>query len=322
MFANAGGPWADVVLGLAEEGAPPRALVRSKGIHLVTAAKTKDCAAFIQPEGGGHFFVIPWRGHTLFGTTDEAFDGSPDTAHVSEAEIDAFIATINKGLPGLGLNRDEVLYAYQGLRPLIAPQESGDGDTYHLSREAEVVDHAVSERIEGLVSALGGKWTTSRAHAQELVDLVMQKLGRRGRCETARTPLPGGRTGPFEAFVREAEARHADMPAATVAHLASLYGAALDEVIALGREESEGALLRPLSPERPDIGAQVLYAVRREMARTLEDVALRRTGIGTLGAPPVAMVEAIADLMAGELGWSGDERERQIEALNSHYLYA
>jgi glycerol-3-phosphate dehydrogenase len=167
----AAGPWADIFLEHALGKPSSHKLMRSKGIHLLVQAVTRTSALTIAAEGG-HFFVLPWHGHTLLGTTDTAFKNAPDDVCVSEGDIADFLVFINRHLPAAELTRDKVEYFYAGLRPLV---DDGSGDTYGASRKAELVDHDKSDGVAGLFSAIGGKWTTSRALAQTVVDAVVEK---------------------------------------------------------------------------------------------------------------------------------------------------
>lgn len=252
----AAGPWADIFLAHATNRPPSHKLLRSKGIHVLVPSLTRDTAlAMATPHG--HFFVLPWRGHTLLGTTDTAFMGDPDRLGVSERDIAGFFEFINKYLPNAALCRDKVEYFYAGLRPLV---DDGSGDTYGASRRAELVDHGRDDSLDGLFSAIGGKWTTSRQLAQDVVDKLVAKLGIKARpCETATAMLP---------------------------------------CIAM-----------------PD----AVGAIRDEMALTLEDVVMRRTGIGTLGRPAADTLDGISRAMAAELGWSEERRRSEIAALSRWY---
>jgi glycerol-3-phosphate dehydrogenase len=184
----AAGPWADLFLQRATGRAPSHKLMRSKGIHVVVPSVTREFA-LTMATSHGHFFVLPWRGHTILGTTDTAFAGNPDDVGVSETDIAAFFAFINKHLPNAQLQRDKVEYFYAGLRPLV---DDGSGDTYGASRRAELVDHGKDDGLDGLFSAIGGKWTTSRHLAEQVVDRLVMKLGIQTRkCDTATAPLPG-----------------------------------------------------------------------------------------------------------------------------------
>ena len=301
----AAGPWADLFLNAALGEKSVHRLIRSKGIHLIVPAATRGDALTVAT-AHGHFFVLPWRGASILGTTDTAFTGSPDAVGVSESEITAFLAIVNAHLPSAHIARADVRHFYAGLRPLV---DNGANDTYGASRRAELIDHQKTDRVEGLVSAIGGKWTTSRDLAENAVNLAVRKLdARTRRCVTAATPLPGGRMGSLGAFL----GRQAGLPVPNADHLARLYGTRLDGVMRIA--DTDPALRQPLSPSG-DIGAQILFAIREEMAATLADAVMRRTGMGQLGAPQPAALAAAATLMAGELGWSGARKEAEIASL-------
>jgi glycerol-3-phosphate dehydrogenase len=303
----AAGPWADFFLEHALAKPASHKLLRSKGIHVLVPSMTHDAALTVATKHG-HFFVLPWRGHTLLGTTDTAFSGDPDTLGVSESDISTFFAFINHHLPAAKLGWGSVEYFYAGLRPLV---DDGSGDTYGASRRAELVDHGKDDGLDGLFSAIGGKWTTSRDLAESVVDALSAKLDVRTRaCETATSLLPGGRIGRFGDFVKQQKL----MP--HLSHLAQLYGARLPDMLADARNRPE--LLAPVAPTG-DIGAQITFAMREEMALTLEDVVMRRTGIGQLGAPPRTTLDAVSRIMAIELGWSEDRRAKEIASITPWY---
>ncbi|MEQ1865089.1 MAG: glycerol-3-phosphate dehydrogenase/oxidase [Micropepsaceae bacterium] len=313
MVVNAAGPWADRMLEMIGGGEKAHKLIRSKGIHIVTDARTKGHALAISHKGG-HYFVLPWRGHTIFGTTDSVFTGKPDELSVTREDIDGFIAFINEGMPVLKLTPDDVRYAYAGLRPLV---DDGSKNSYNASRKAEIVDHGAEGGPGNLLSAIGGKWTTSRDIGEKCVDLIARKLGAAGkRCDTGEAPLPGA-TGRFKDFVAREQDQHKDKSASIVANLARNYGARADDVLALARDNP--AMLKVVSQRLPDIAAQVVFAVRSEMAMTLDDVLFRRTGLGTLGPLEANAVADAATLMAGDLGWSEGERQRQIDSVAWRY---
>lgn len=305
VVVNGGGPWADKMIGMAEEHKPSRRLMRSKGIHIITRDISGKYAFAIQSDIGGHFFVIPWRGHTIIGTTDKLYEGDPDKVGVSEDDIEDFIRVVNNGLPGLELTRDDVIHFYAGLRPLIDDSEEGEErNSYTASREAEVCDHAKLDGIDGLISALGGKWTTSRALAEEVVDMALAKLGREAKCETEATPVHGGEIGRLKSFIERAKRAHPDMSEEAIENLVMYYGGEYERVLDMAEGDNADAnLKRRLGLNLPDIGAQVIHAVRNEMAQTLSDVIFRRTGLGTLGTPGTDVVKRVAELMARELDW-------------------
>jgi glycerol-3-phosphate dehydrogenase len=309
LTINASGPWADRLLGRLPGARPQASLVRSKGIHVITRALTREHAVVVEHQGA-HFFLLPWRGHSLIGTTDTVFSGDPDAFAVTEADIVSFLATINAGYPTVALDRGDVRWFYGGMRPLVETPELTQ--TYDASRRSEVVDHAEIDGVEGLLSVLGGKWTTSRHLAERVLDRAEGKLGTSlPPTKTDRTPLPGGTMERHAAFCERMRREHADLDPEVVDNLTQHYGAMIDRVLAHAR--SDPALLERLGPNVPDVRAQVVHAVREEMACTVADVVFRRTGIGTLGDPGDVVLEAVATTMAAELGWDAGERARQLE---------
>lgn len=309
IVINAAGPWADTLMGLAEGGKPARRLIRSKGIHIITREISGSNALAIQSDIGGHFFVIPWRGHTIIGTTDTVFDDDPDKVGVTEQDLRDFLSVVNDGLPGLDLKREDILHFYVGIRPLVdsspASGEEEGKDSYNASRAAEVLDHEKIDDTFGFISAMGGKWTTSRHLAEQVVDLALMKLGRQAKCETHCTPVYGGEIGRLKSFIARARKRHPHLPAEVVENLCNYYGSRIDEVLATADERpgEREELLRRLAGNTSVLAVQVIHAIRHEMARHLSDVLFRRTGLGTLGHPGVPIVNRVTELMARELGW-------------------
>lgn len=319
VVVNAAGPWADKTMAMVDE-TPARRLIRSKGIHLITRDISGGNALAIKSELGGHFFVIPWRGHTIIGTTDTVFEEDPDDLGVTERDISNFLIVVNDGLPGLNLKREDVLHFYAGLRPLVdttpkvADGEPAPKDSYNASRAAEVFDHGAEEAIDGLISAIGGKWTTSRHLAEQVVDLALKKLGQTAPCETHCTPVYGGEIGRLKSYTERAQKKYSHLAPEIVANLVDFYGSRIGDVLATAdeRQGEREELLRRLAPETSVIGAQVVHAVRHEMALHLEDVVFRRTGLGTLGHPGVPAITQAAELMRRELGWDETQHAREI----------
>ncbi|HVZ70582.1 MAG TPA: glycerol-3-phosphate dehydrogenase/oxidase [Rhizomicrobium sp.] len=299
------GPWSDLFLDAALGKKTAHRILRSKGIHLVVPSLSRTSALTVAA-GGGHFFILPWRNHTILGTTDTAFTGDPDSVHVTEEDISGFLGFINKHLPAAHLKRSDVIHSYAGLRPLV---DEGSGNTYGASRRSELVDHK-EDGVEGLYSAIGGKWTTSRDLAEKIVDTMAAKLGPARRCKTRTSRLPGGAIDRIEAFGAEQKRKHPDLQG--IDHLTRLYGTRLDAMLAEAGNRPE--LRQPLGITG-DIGAQVLFAIREEMALTLSDVVTRRTGIGQLGRPAADVLARTADIMAGELNWSAERRAAEIDGV-------
>jgi glycerol-3-phosphate dehydrogenase len=302
----AAGPWADLFLEHATGRPAHHRLLRSKGIHLLLPQMTRS--ALTMEAGSGHFFVLPWRGHTLLGTTDSEFRGDPGTVAVRESDIAGFLTLVNRYLPAAHLTREQIEFFYAGLRPLV---DDGSGQTYNASRRSELVDHAKDDGIDGLFSALGGKWTTSRQLAETITGAALKKLGAAAKpCATASTPLPGGRFDRWEALVKSFEKSWPEISG--IRHLAHMFGTRLPQMLH-GTTPSQRASLG----ESGDTIAQIGFAVREEMALTLEDVVMRRTCLGQFG--PLPNLDHVAGVMASELGWDEARKAREIQSLAPLY---
>ena len=299
------GPWADIFLAQVLGKPASHKLLRSKGIHVIVPSLTRKFALTVTANGG-HFFVLPWRGHSLLGTTDTAFTASPDAIGVTQKDIDGFLGFIDAHLPGANLNAGAVEHFYAGLRPLV---DDGSGDTYDASRRAELVDHGKDDGVSCLFSAIGGKWTTSRDLAEKVVNVLVAKLGAKANpCTTATAKLPGARFQCFKSFVADMQTQHPRLP--STGYLARLYGARLPALLTSAAE--------PVG-STGDVTAQIPFAMKEEMALTLEDVVMRRTGIGQLGKPPAAAIAKTADMMAAELGWNAERQVQEIAQLDNNF---
>ena len=247
---NASGPWVDHVRRLEDPGAK-RSMRLSKGVHvLVDGGKDWDAALTISHDKVRVSFAVPWEGMLLLGTTDTLYDGEPETAQVTDEDVQQVLTEASVAVERIGPLRA----TFCGLRVL----PGGDGATASARRET-----VYSTGPSGMVSVAGGKLTTYRRIALEALD----QLGLRGLSKRPR-PLPGA-TG----LGRIAWPAAIDTP--TRNHLLHLYGSLSLEVLAPAADDP--SLLEPLVPGRPDIRAQELYARTREWARTDEDVLRRRT---------------------------------------------
>ena len=323
ITVNATGPWADLLLQTAQGQAASKHLLRSKGIHIIVP-ELSPTTAFALQANGDHIFVIPWRGKTLIGTTDTAFRAHPDEVGVTEEDISFILDKLNIALPKAHIKRSDVLHAYAGLRPLIDtdgdPTNNDTQETYTASRKAEVVDHLKEDGFEGLISALGGKWTTSRHMAERVVDMVLDKLQQDGqqklKASTARTPLRNGATGIYAEFLSALKQKHSDWDEEVIDHLAKFHGTGAEDIIRLAEEEN---LKSPIAIDQPTIEAEVVNAIRSEMAITLSDILFRRTELGTLGPLSQQAMETLLTLVAKEMKWSPEETAMEKKKALEHY---
>lgn len=296
VVINAAGPWVDRVL--AGAGRPlPRQLDVTSGTHLIVPRfeGLGEVACYAEARRDGRpFFTLPWNGMVLIGTTDVRYRGDPAALRASAADVDYLLDEAQRLFPAAGLDRAAIRYCWAGLRPL--PRQ-GPRDTGAITRRHHVRRHA---GLRGLHSVLGGKITTCRQLAEDVVDALGPLLGRPlPACPTADLPLPGGRAG--EAAVHRALAAFPAIGAASRAHLWQVYGARAAEVAELTCAAPD--LAATICAHSHAIAAEVVHAVRTEGATTLGDVLLRRCMAGLspdLGRGAVAATLAVA---AHHLGW-------------------
>ncbi|MBE7438937.1 MAG: glycerol-3-phosphate dehydrogenase/oxidase [Spirochaetales bacterium] len=304
IFINSAGPWVTRVQKVAT-GSVERPIRMSEGIHIIVPSLQKDHALVMQTPDRRHFFLIPWRGHTLIGTTDRDYDGDPDDYTVRRSSIEQFIGEINATFGKELIRYQDIRFAYGGLRPLT---DTHTKSSYSSSRRYEIFDGEKSG-IKGLITVEGGKYTTSRNLAESVVNLIEKKLGGKLRpSHTVLEQLYGAEMFHLEDFLQFAPRRYPAFAARTVQTLARTYGTEFEHVLLLATDEG---LSRSLNQDG-EILAQVLYAVRNEMARNLLDVLLRRTGLGSLGHPGTKILEQTGKIMARELRWSSRFLQSQL----------
>jgi glycerol-3-phosphate dehydrogenase len=294
-------------------------LVFLKAMNLVTRRDAGDEALGGKSKSGRNLFLVPWRERALFGTWESARACSPEDRGVSEAEVASFIGDLNHAFPSLDLTLADITLVHRGIVPAVRRA----GGRVSLEGHEFVRDHAQDGGggVSGLLSVAGTKYTTARAVAQRVTDIVLSKLQHaRVACRTATAALPGGGARDVSLAIAEARRDHdAGLPADTIPHLIHAYGSRYLDVleIAGGRQE----LRTRIAAESPVIGAQLLWAARHEMAVTLADAVLRRTPLGALGHPGDAALTRAAEIVGGELAWSPDQRQAEIAALAAFYRF-
>lgn len=311
---NCGGPWADIVLGYARKKTDGERLRRSEGIHLITRKLVNSHIVGSATKDGRHYFIIPWRGRSLIGTTDKEFIGNPDEYRVSRESILELLNEVNENFGNDNLlSFDDIMFTYGGLRPLVEDQTR---DVYESSRKYEIYDNA-RDGLEGLITVEGGKYTTSRNLAEHVVDVIQGKLGRALKKPVTGSEFLAGCDIPdINQFILELKLRNHDFPESTIDYLGRIYGTEVNSVLRIARTGK--SLADPLNDDG-EMVAQVIYAVREEMALTLKDILLRRTGIGTLGNPGLKVLRKVANVAAKELGWSDTRMKKEISEAKAMY---
>jgi glycerol-3-phosphate dehydrogenase len=308
VIVNATGPFSDHIRRLDDPEAPPL-LKASSGIHIVLDRKysPSDTGLLIpKTEDGRVVFVLPWLGGTLVGTTDDPAT-VVDHPRVTEEEIGYVLRQVR---PYLGdIPREAVRASWSGLRPLIARPEA---DTARLAR-----DHLIQESASGLLTLTGGKWTTYRKMALDLVNYAVKKFGlAAGESRTEQTPLVGG-----QGFSADGAKKLEQMGFSqdVAEHLHRAYGARAQAVAQLAAEGYGNRL----AVAWPYLEAEVIYAVRHEMACTPLDVLARRTRLAFLDtSAALGAVPRVVELMGRELGWNPDKAALELANAKSRILEA
>ncbi len=302
VVVNAAGPWVDRVLGLDAPVARPM-LRPTKGAHLIVPrARLPVCDAVVlrSPRDRRPLFVIPWGEFTIVGTTDTDYAGRPEDVAADGDDCAYLLEAVQALMPQARVEASDVISAYAGVRPLIA------ADADHPSAVSR--EHAIVEAKSGLMTIAGGKLTTHRRMAEQLIDRVQAKLVR----DFGIAPKSAARTLNAPLATPE-EIALPDVPEPSARHLVNAYGPHAIEVLRVAASRS--GLADPIAPDLPYLRAEVVYAVEREMAVTLCDALMRRTH--TLyesrdGA--LLQAGALAADMGALLGWDDEQMQREVAA--------
>ncbi|HUE95224.1 MAG TPA: glycerol-3-phosphate dehydrogenase [Longimicrobiaceae bacterium] len=317
VVLNATGPWSDRVRRLADPEVAAR-LRTTKGAHIVVDRRrvgNRNAIIFRSSVDGRVMFVLPWRDFAYIGTTDTEYAGDPADAAADAADIEYLLASANAIFPAARLGPDDVLSTWAGVRPLLAPDASREVSESATSRE-----HSIWRDASGLLNVAGGKLTTYRSMAAATVDAAAAILTaefdvRSGQCYTEFLPLPGAPDDQeAEMRVLEEDLRRIDLPTELAHPLWRRYGSEVRGLLELISAEPD--LRQPIVEGRPYLRGEVVWAVREELALTIEDVLRRRLQLfydeedGGLAAAP-----RVAEWMLEEdgIGWSDSEIAMQLE---------
>ena len=312
MVLNCTGPWTDAICSLDDPEAIPK-LRPTKGSHVIVPwdrVKATNAMPIISPTDKRMMFLVPWGDYALLGTTDTDYSGDYDTIYASREDVDYILEAANKALPKARLTHDDVISTYAGLRPLVCAEVCKDVKESQVSRE-----HSIYESHSGLISIAGGKLTTARSMAEELVDLATKRLGERfgtspAKCATKKAPV-FGKDGTD--FSRRLERLAGDLRLDDdVISKLQLLGTGAVRV--LGMISEDGSAAERLGDGIPYIEAEVAYSAREEMVVTLCDFMVRRSLIYYEDREQgLGCADKVAELLGRELGWNKKEKKRQVE---------
>ncbi|QEW04003.1 glycerol-3-phosphate dehydrogenase/oxidase [Microbacterium lushaniae] len=308
VVVNSAGPWVDEVLALA--GTHPRRIGPTKGSHLVVDAfpgAPATCVFFDSPQDGRPMFVLPWwDGRFMLGTTDLPYDGSIEDIAIDQDEVAYLLASVNTIIPDAGLTPDHVLWSYSGVRPL--PYVADLTDPSSVSRDSEIVVHDGDST--GLLTIIGGKYTTHRALGEQTLRKIEKQLGLpREASPTREARFPGAPAEDVAQFRASFVAR-SSLPERTAARLADVYGTLARDIEMLAA--TDPALSEIVDEETGAIAAEILHAVREEGAVTLEDVLLRRTVIALNSDVGLSCAPRAAAVLVAYAGWSEEHADAEV----------
>jgi glycerol-3-phosphate dehydrogenase len=304
VFVNATGPFSDNLRSLANPDAPAR-LVHSKGAHILLPMDRNGTDALLIPktEDGRVIFAIPWLGRLLVGTTDQEV-ATADHPAVTREDATYLLRHLNR-YSTRQYELEDIVAAFAGIRPLVKATHSRQ--TKKLAREHELE----IDRHSGLISILGGKWTTYRVMAEHTVDAVATQLRQSARLTTTQHRELAGSAGYTPEYWR-ALAREYELSEPTARHLAEKFGVEAAAVLELTKDDTD--LKLPIVDGAPPIRAEIVFCVHREMAVTIEDVLARRIGLQffdwklAIKAAPV-----VASHLARELAWDDSEESEATQ---------
>jgi glycerol-3-phosphate dehydrogenase len=328
IVINTAGPWIDRVLNKVTHHASYKQFNPSSAMNIIVRRKLleRHAVGLAAPfeyrrrdgsvyRGSRILFFVPWRGFTIIGTDHRPYDGDPDDFKVDELQITNFLDSVNRAYPAAAIKRDEIAFVHAGLLPMTGiNHRTGKVNLLH---QYKILDHHAEDNIEGLISVIGVKYTTHRDVSQKVTDLVFKKLGRPvPKCFTDEIPLAGGDIEKFDEYLSSAIREHG-YEKRIIRHLVYTYGTKFKDILQYG--EISPDLLRNITDSDEVIKAEVVHAVRNEMAVKLTDVVMRRTDLGSAQLPGEGALEEVAWMMARELDWNDDMILREINETKMYY---
>ncbi len=314
IIVNCSGPWVDITMNLMKNRDALHNIKLSEGIHIITKKKCNEHIIVNMTSDGRHIFMIPWRNHTIIGTTDKEYAGNPDNYRITKKSILTLLSDINNTFGFGTVKESDIVYSYGGLRPLVVQKIE---NSYKSSRKYEIFDHENSG-IKGVITVEGGKYTTSRNLAESVVNLIFKKLKKiKVKCKTDKIYLVGCEIPDFQEFKKKLLTENADFDEKIVNYLAENYGTEALKVLDIARENSNYSEKMNNDGE---IIAQVIYSIRYELATNLTDMLKRRTGIGTLGDPGIKTIKMAAAAAGKELNWNSFKKFSEIQNFQKNFM--
>ncbi|MFW9930258.1 MAG: FAD-dependent oxidoreductase [Candidatus Thorarchaeota archaeon] len=328
IVLNSAGPWANDLL---EKGANiqlnPKPIF-SRDLGFVVSKKFNDKFSFacqikstdadaLIDRGGRHIFISPWRDYTLVGVWHKIYKHSPDMVVADESELQAYINDVNSAYPIFNLSLDDITMVNTGLT--LFGEENKQGErTLSFGKRSLLIDHESVDKKKGIVTLIGVRATTARGMAEKAIDLILKKLQKTfKKSDTEVVPIDGGSINGFENYLNDAVKNSKfNLEHDIMKSLIHNYGNKYENV--LTNIFSDASLADRIGNTNT-IKAQIIYAIREEMAQKLSDVIFRRTDVGTGANPGKNVIRECADLMAKELNWDNERKGKEIIEISNTY---
>ncbi|MFQ5582955.1 MAG: FAD-dependent oxidoreductase [Calditrichia bacterium] len=326
---NTAGPWAANLLenSMGIEIKPKPAFSRDAAFvvkrkptsnnALTATLKTKDVDAILD-RGGRHVFIVPWidREYTLIGVWHIVWGKDKDNIYVTEKELQGFIDEVTEAYPGLELSLNDVSMVNTGLTLF---GESKPGSTrMSFGKRSRLVDHEKTHSIQGIFTLIGVRATVARGMAEKVIGQIASRIGKTvAKSTTEKTPLYGGNIENFGEMLQAAEGnKPAPLTDKSIVALAHNHGSEYHRVLEYLEKNPEWGTTVGKSHV---LKAEIIHAIRREMAVTLSDIVFRRTDLGTAGDPGMEAIKESAELMANELNWTANHMEHEIDQVKEKF---
>lgn len=325
FVVNTVGPWTNQLLGQLPQNAKSKVAGFAKAMNFVTRPLFKDYAVGISSttayndkdallkKGSRLLFIAPWRDRSLVGTWYAPFEGNPNEFCITEDDIQSFLKEVNQAYPPAKLSRNDIDFVHGGLLPSTDVSQSDD---VQLAKHYTLYDHR-QDGIKGLLTVTGVKYTTARDVAEKTVDWIGRATGRvLPKSTSSETPIWGGEIQNFTTFLKDVAQQHPEIEDVDIRRLGFNYGSAYGTVLQYSTH-----LSKPIYSSLDILRAEVIHAVREEMASTLSDVIFRRTEWGSAGSPGSDILYFCVDVMADELGWNSETCHQEVQKIEKIFAW-
>jgi glycerol-3-phosphate dehydrogenase len=280
--------------------------------------ESQDADAFID-RGGRHLFTIPWKNFSLIGVWHKTHRNGSEDIIVLEEELQRFLEEANKIYSDFNITTNDISMINTGFILFGDENSQGPDEEHSFGKRSILVDHLKDNKIEGLITLIGVRATMARHETERVIDMVFKKLGKKvPSSRTSTIPIYGGNIDNFEEFLEETRAKlKSSFEDDVIEALVHNYGSKYGRLLAYAKEDP--SLCEPVG-DSTVIRAEVVHAIKEEMAQKLEDVVFRRTDLGTGKYPGDKAIDDCANLMAQELNWDKDRKQKEIEEIKARFI--